>query len=469
MSDVPDTRAAAAAPAGPRRTAGAALVWFAVLGGFLAWGLHLLVAWFVTEVVCVQGRDEVAGLGLRWVAAIATVLPGLVAVAALVVARRAGRTLAGADDADPKVARARFLVLIGGWLSALSLVMIVFGAVAVATLPVCGATGLSVVGAAVVGSGGPGRTMVHALAVVPAHGAPSPGSGPDVFAVALLAGLALWVAAHLLGTSRCAGRTPSLRGGVRRTGTGRLLAFVAAVAVLAAALGPWAEQLAQRSLAAHMGQHMLLLVVAAPLLAAAAPGTPLVLVLPVGARRRVAAARHRLRRAPGLRGLSSPLGAWLLSVVTLWLWHLPPLYEAALGSELLHVLEHASFLLGAWAFWWYVLHEGPARLRGGAAVLFVFAATLPGAALGAVLTFAQAPLYPTQAAGAARAGLDPLTDQQLAGLVMWVPPDVVYLAVTVALVLPWLARLAGDEAGDEAADRVLPPAPVGGPGLQEAP
>ncbi len=318
------------------------------------------------------------------------------------------------------------------------------------------ATGLSVVGAGVVGSGGPGRTLVRAVSGVSAHGAPSPGSGPDVFAVALLAGLALWVAAHLVGTSRCAGRTPSLRGGVRRTGTGRLLAFLAAVAVLAAAVGPWAEPLAQRSLAAHMGQHMLLLVVAAPLLAAAAPGTPLVLVLPVGARRRVAAARYRLRRTPGLRGASSPLGAWLLSVVTLWLWHLPPLYEAALGSEVLHVLEHASFLLGAWAFWWYVLHEGPARLRGGAAVLFVFAATLPGAALGAVLTFAQAPLYPTQAAGAARAGLDPLTDQQLAGLVMWVPPDVVYLAVTVALVLPWLARLAGDEVGDEAADRRSP-------------
>jgi len=97
------------------------------------------------------------------------------------------------------------------------------------------------------------------------------------------------------------------------------------------------------------------------------------------------------------------------------------------------------------------------------AVLYVFAATMPAAALGAVMTFAGTPLYPAQAASAATAGVDPLTDQQVAGLVMWVPPDVVYLLVTVALFLPWLGRLAGDE------PTVTAPLSVPAPALEEAP
>jgi cytochrome c oxidase assembly factor CtaG len=452
-----DTSTATAPPPRSRasdeaRTAGPVLVWFAVLGGFLAWGLHLLLAWMVTEVTCTQGASTVGGLGLRWVAALATALPGIVALGAFAVALRAGRTLARADRGDPRLSRARFLVRIGAWLDALSLLMIAFGAVAVATLPVCGTTGRSVALAALVPSGGPGRSAVLVTGLG-AHGGAGTTDDPGPASLALVGVLALWLVAHLVGTARCAGRRPSLRTGLRRVGLPATLALVGGLAALALALGPWAEPLADRSLAAHMGQHMLLLVVAAPLLAAAAPGTPLVLLLPVRARRQAARARHRLRTEPVLRQVMSPAGAWLLSVATLWLWHLPPLYEAALGSGVLHAAEHACFLVGAWAFWWYVLHEGPARVRGGAAVLFVFAATLPAAALGAVLTFAGAPLYPTQAAGAVRAGLDPLHDQQLAGLVMWVPPDVAYLVVTAALVLPWLARLAGPEVDD-------PPGPV---------
>ncbi len=463
----------------PARAAGPLLVWFAVLGGFLAWGVHLFLAWMVTEVVCVQGHDEVAGLPVRWAAGLLTALPGLVALAALVVGLRAGWVLRRGPD-DRRTTRARFLVRIGCWLSGLSILMIVFGAIAVVTLPTCGNTGVASSAAAVVhrlGAGG-GRTGAVIPALVPAHGASAAGregaasefvlgAGPagtgavvpaqvpahgasaagweGAASVFVLAGLAGWVVAHLLGTARCAGSRPHLLTGIRRTGPWRLVAFLTGVAALAVALGPWSEEAVDRSLAAHMGQHMLLIVVAAPLLAAGAPGTPLVLLLPVRGRQRVARFRQQLRHAPVTRDLLRPVTGWLLSITTLWVWHLPPMYEAALSSPWLHALEHACFLLGAWTFWWHVLHEGPQRVRGGAAVLYVFAATLPAAALGAVLTFATAPLYPSQAQGAVAAGLDPVRDQQLAGLVMWVPPDVLYLLLTVALFLPWLTRMAEDD------------------------
>ncbi len=429
----------------PARTAGPLLVWFAVLGGFLAWGVHLFLAWMVTEVVCVQGHDQVAGLPVRWAAGLLTALPGVVALAALLIGLRAGWVLRRGPD-ERRTHRARFLVRIGCWLSGLSILMIAFGAIAVVTLPTCGNTGVADSAAAVLHrlGAGPGRTAAVIPALRPAHGASSAGWEGAASALVLV-GLAAWVLAHLLGTARCAGPRANLSTGIRRTGPWRLVAFLAGVAALAVALGPWSEEAVDRSLAAHMGQHMLLMVVAAPLLAAGAPGTPLVLLLPVRGRGRVARFRQRVRHAPVTRELLRPVTGWLLSIATLWVWHLPPMYEAALSSPVLHALEHACFLLGAWAFWWHVLHEGPQRVRGGAAVLYVFAATLPAAALGAVLTFATTPLYPSQAEGAVAAGLDPVRDQQLAGLIMWVPPDVLYLLLTVALFLPWLTRMAEDD------------------------
>ncbi len=108
---------------------------------------------------------------------------------------------------------------------------------------------------------------------------------------------------------------------------------------------------------------------------------------------------------------------------------------------MLHGLEHASFLLTAWAYWWHLLSPQRHRLTGVAAVGYVFATMLPMTALGAVITFAGSPLYPETAAHVVARGADPMTDQQLAGLVMWVPTDVMYLLTSVALFLPWLSSL----------------------------
>ncbi|WP_067172043.1 cytochrome c oxidase assembly protein [Microtetraspora niveoalba] len=224
--------------------------------------------------------------------------------------------------------------------------------------------------------------------------------------------------------------------GARRLGRWRVAAFATGLLALAAALLPPLDHLADERFSAHMGQHMLLMVVAAPLLAAGAPGLVLPLVLPPRWRARLAALRHVSRTA--LRPLYLPVTAWAVHSAVLWIWHLPAAYDLALDVEPVHVAEHACFLAAAWLLWWHVVTPTRHRLCPPVAMLYMFVTALPAAALGAVLTLAPAPLYPSQAAAAAASGVNPLTDQQLAGLVMWVPADVVYFAAIVVFFLAWM-------------------------------
>jgi cytochrome c oxidase assembly factor CtaG len=113
-----------------------------------------------------------------------------------------------------------------------------------------------------------------------------------------------------------------------------------------------------------------------------------------------------------------------------------------LDNDAVHGLEHASFFGTAWLFWWLVIDEkGRRKLADGAAVLFVFVAGLASGALGALLTFAPSVLYPIQAVGARGWGLTPLQDQQLAGLIMWVPAGVVYVLTAAVLFLKWMSAM----------------------------
>ncbi|KXK63700.1 hypothetical protein AWW66_01695 [Micromonospora rosaria] len=216
----------------------------------------------------------------------------------------------------------------------------------------------------------------------------------------------------------------------------RVTAFGAGLlTVLAAQSGPLTA-LAERGLAGHMTQHMLLLLVAGPLLAAGAAGLPLTLACPRTARRRVA----RLRAAAAGRWLRRPVVVALVAgggqTVVLWFWHLPVPYAAAERNPVLHVLEHACFVASAWLLWAPLLGAARQRVPAPAGMLLLIATMLPATALGAVLTFAPRPIYPPEVLGA-----DPLTDQQLAGLLMWAPMDVVALVVTLVLFLRWLLSL----------------------------
>jgi putative membrane protein len=196
----------------------------------------------------------------------------------------------------------------------------------------------------------------------------------------------------------------------------RPLFWLGALALAAAALLPPMHHLAHDSFAWHMVQHLVLVFGVAPLLA------------------------YGSRDVRWPRFLIAPIVVVVLHAVALWAWHLPVLYDAALDTAALHVLEHGSFVLTALLFWSAIADPAVDHLRRAA---MVFVTGLASAALGAVLVFAAEPLYSSHLSSAQVHGLTPLEDQQLAGGIMWVPPGIVYLVLTLALLFQ---RLKGDPA-----------------------
>jgi len=185
--------------------------------------------------------------------------------------------------------------------------------------------------------------------------------------------------------------------------------------------------------APHMAEHELLTVVAAPLLAAARPGVPYLLALPLARRRRVArwishGGPRRLWRA-----LVRPGVAWALHGAALWLWHAPALFEAALRSEAIHYLQHVTLLATALLFWASILPrraDARTRLVG---VFSLFTTSMHMTLLGALLTLSPTVWYASYATQSAPASLSALEDQQVAGLIMWVPAGLVYVAAALGL------------------------------------
>jgi putative membrane protein len=248
---------------------------------------------------------------------------------------------------------------------------------------------------------------------------------------ALLAGIAGVTAIYLVALGPRRDRFP----GAAPVGRGRVTAFLAGLVTAALALVSPLHVLGERYLlTAHMVQHLLLTLVVPPLLLLGTPGWLL----------------RPLLRLPYVRPLASfltsPVVAFLLFNGTFALWHAPALYDLALRVEWVHILEHQSFTLTALLSWWPVLSPLPElpRLSRPAQVLYLFLQSLPPTIIGALITFASAVLYPTYAAAPRLFGLSPLDDQQLAGLIMWVPGALVYL---LALSIVFIAWLEGEETG----------------------
>lgn len=258
---------------------------------------------------------------------------------------------------------------------------------------------------------------------------------------AVLAGLALAAVLYARGyralrqgVLRMPGRSlPGRAAPVSRRQAG---GFSAGLVLLAVALVSPLDGLDATLLTAHMAQHLLLLVVAPPLLVYGRPGLVLPLGLPVPARRRLGRFPRRLRRVTRLA--RNPLVVLALVTAALWGWHLPAAYSAALGSPTLHAAEHLSFLLTSLAFWRLVIDPRPRRRLGYApAMVLSFAVMLQSAALGAAIAFSPAVLYPAYSAGASLWHVSALGDQQLAGALMWIPPGGLYLVTIVALGGRW--------------------------------
>jgi putative membrane protein len=235
-------------------------------------------------------------------------------------------------------------------------------------------------------------------------------------------------------------RRGQTRGSKRPVDRWRARCFTAALVALGLALLSPLEALSSALASAHMVQHLLLLLVAAPLLALSAPSSAILRGSPLALRRASGRWRRRLGLTHGNLGvLRHPAAVWLLSVGVVWFWHAAAPYDATLDNQLLHVLEHASFLVTAVLFWQVVVGvRGAARVSGGLGVLLVFAMAMQSVFLSVLLTFARTPWYSGYAATTAPWGLDPLTDQRLAGVIMWIPAGVIYLVVALALLVTWI-------------------------------
>lgn len=272
----------------------------------------------------------------------------------------------------------------------------------------------------------------------------APVGPPDVWGAwssdpLVLAGLVAAGACYARGLVRIWGQVG--RGRVVRPR--QALAWAAAWIVLLVALVSPLDALAHTLMSAHMVQHVLLIIVAAPLLAAGTPTLPLLQGLPHRTRRPFARLHARATAARRwTRG-----GRWVVAVVgahavTVWIWHLPGAYDLALRSAPVHALEHATLLGTALLVWWTVLESARrSAMSYGAGIAVVFLTGLGHGGLGAVLSFAPAAMYPVYAEGAAVWGLSLLHDQNLAGTLMWVPSKLVTGAVVACLVVAWLREV----------------------------
>ena len=230
-------------------------------------------------------------------------------------------------------------------------------------------------------------------------------------------------------------------GGARRgMPTWRIASFAAGWLTIAVALVSPVAWLSEILFSVHMTQHTLLMLVAAPLMMF---GHPLL----VGLWAFNAPARERICATvlqPSVRGtwhsLTGPLAVFLLNAIALWLWHLPVLYQAALRHTSVHALEHLSFLFASSLFWWGMVHGGYGRIGYGLGVLYVFLTAVHSSALGALLTVSPSVWYSDYVRQAAVWRIDPLADQQLAGLLMWIPAGVIFMLFGLALFAAWLGE-----------------------------
>jgi putative membrane protein len=235
-------------------------------------------------------------------------------------------------------------------------------------------------------------------------------------------------------------RRGRVNGPRRDADTWRTRCFAGALTALGVALISPLDAMSSALASAHMVQHVLLILVAAPLLALSAPSSALLRGTPLVVRRASGRWRRRLGLThANLSALRHPVTVWLLHVATVWFWHARVLYDAALANEAVHIVEHTTFLVTGLLFWRVVIGaRTTGRVSPGFGVLLVFAMALQSVFLSVLLVFARTPWYAGYAVTTRAWGLDQLADQQLAGAIMWVPAGLIYVAAGLALMISWL-------------------------------
>jgi cytochrome c oxidase assembly factor CtaG len=238
---------------------------------------------------------------------------------------------------------------------------------------------------------------------------------------------------------------------------GWLALFIA----LASPLHPWGSVL----FSAHMTQHEIMMLVGAPLLVLGRPLIVYLRALPRSWAHAIGAATNQPWWRATWHAISNPFVAWAIHAIALWMWHIPALFQATLTSELFHTAQHASFLGSALLFWWSVMHGRGRATAYGMAVLYMFTTAMHSGLLGVLITFAQTLIYPAYAETTQAWGLTPMEDQQLGGLIMWIPAGLVYVVAALAFMAGWLREserrvLERETSGSARLSASLPGAPA---------
>lgn len=214
--------------------------------------------------------------------------------------------------------------------------------------------------------------------------------------------------------------------------------FAAGWATMFIALVTPLHALSQRLFTAHMIEHELMMAVAAPLIAASAPGAAVMWALPKAWRHATARLVHAGPVAWTWRSLSAPAAATILHAIAIWAWHVPGLFEVALERGVLHYAQHASFFFTGLLFWWTVLPRGGGGGNLGSSVMHLFLTSMHTSLLGVLLLLSPRLWYPANSSVAQLWSLTALEDQQLAGLVMWVPAGLLYGGAALLMAGLWI-------------------------------
>lgn len=217
----------------------------------------------------------------------------------------------------------------------------------------------------------------------------------------------------------------------------RLLFWSGSACLLIALVSP-VDKLGERLFSMHMLQHEILMLAAAPLIVLSHPGVSMLFAFPLRVRKLLGRfAKWRLWRT-----VSHPVSAWSIHAAAIWIWHAPPLFDAALASDWVHAAQHLSFFGSALLFWWSLFELE----NKGAAILSLFSTAVHTTILGALLTFSRSIWYHPYEATVRAWGWSPIEDQQAGGLIMWVPAALVYLAAGLWMLSFWLRESDGREA-----------------------
>jgi putative membrane protein len=253
----------------------------------------------------------------------------------------------------------------------------------------------------------------------------------------ILLGLGLFAILYARGLQKIKDRHAKLLKIHRWRAAAFMVSLTATFIALISPLDAWASL----RFSAHMIQHILLMHIAGLFMVLSYPLPALLLGLPGSSGSR--AGRWWAANKLGLRSIwgfiSHPAAVWIIYILTVWGWHLPGPYTAAILNDWIHFLEHISFLFVASLFWWTVIHYfGRSVVKRGAGVLYLFSMAVASGVLGALLTFSNQAWYPIYEETASVLGISAVDDQNLAGLIMWVPEGIIFTTAALILMKTWL-------------------------------